>query len=196
MHIERTVVLHSTLKAQISTFFYLEPFPRNYSSLKHVAPTFKYKENHLQVPHSQHLLAAHQLVSIFQVHQSWRVFPDLPATGPNRNDRHQIHREWCCKNKNMIFCYFFFRGTQFGYPYTLLSDTPTSGWLFCSTSFEKLYIFCTRRVEWVIKWETFWWNSTISLLINTIQRLESFPFMTSDKTPNSQIYKCVSAFLS
>lgn len=114
MHIERTVVLHSTLKAQISTFFYLEPLPSNYSSLKRVAPTFKYKENHLQVPHSQHLLAAHQLVSIFQVHQSWRVFPDLPATGPNRNDRHQIHQEWCCKNKNMIRCYFFLEELSLG----------------------------------------------------------------------------------
>lgn len=39
-------------------------------------------------------------MSIFQVHQSWRVSPDLPATGPNRNDLLQIHRGWCCENKN------------------------------------------------------------------------------------------------
>lgn len=101
MHTERTVVLYFTITAQISTFFYFEPFPSNYS-LKHVALPFKYRENHLQVPRSPHLSVAHQLVSIFQVHQSWRVFPDLPATGPNRNDRHQIHQGWCYKNRNTI----------------------------------------------------------------------------------------------
>lgn len=70
MHIEQTVVLHSTLKVQTSALVYLEPFAGNDSSLKHLAPTLKYKEIHLQVPHSQHLLAAHQLMSIFQVHRS------------------------------------------------------------------------------------------------------------------------------
>lgn len=107
-------VLHSTSKVQSSTLVYLEPFAGNDSSLKHTTPTFKYREIHLQVPHSQHLLAAHQLVSIFQVHRSWRVFPDLPATDPNRNDRHQIHQGWCYKNTNIII--IIFKGTEFGYP--------------------------------------------------------------------------------
>lgn len=160
MYTERTIVLHSTWKVQISTTFYSEPLPSSCSSLKHVSPSLKYKENHLQVPRSQHLLAAHQLVSIFQVHQSWRVFPDLPATGPNRNDRHQIHQEWCYKEEKHGSLLLFLEDlgldihTHFLLTYLQVDDN------FALHHSRNYPFFCTKRL--VIKWESFWWNSTIS----------------------------------